>query len=417
MKRKLSIPLCLIVSSMLVVPMNACGKSEGDNVWRDGDPVIPAVQEAIYNYPSRDCEEYILKTSDFDELKSFYASDLSGNDLFLLNYGYQTPPYGSHNDNFKAHGNTVKFEFLGDNAYSSFEYIICDPELPPSPAIGSDPTADALSKSVYINLNCAALPNYDEQAGFSYRFGKHTDDNGGIQKFINIYNGDNCFATAYVHPYIEISSDWYKNYFNKNLVWGDSITDTANDYWTDAEPTITDVVAETFSAEEMARDDYKHVELNAKGDQLKQFVNGATEKTNLCLFDFQYELYRLSTGKYNYSANFYYLQNEPKVCAVYDMMIYDPNIGAYYDMPNADGTHAKTASISLHVKPLTDYTRGKAITLRFGTCDGAIKDKYINVYYGDECFATAYVSQAVNAPKNWYKSLFTENFLFPDATI
>ncbi len=55
--------------------------------------------------------------------------------------------------------------------------------------------------------------------GFKLEFGKSKDKIYGYDKYLNVYNGEECFATCYFDRGVRsIKEEWFQNYFTNNLI-------------------------------------------------------------------------------------------------------------------------------------------------------------------------------------------------------
>lgn len=154
--------------------------------------------------------EKLISTEEQAEITQFYKENLSDSNLYLLNYGYELCDANFHYYNvYRGTGNNKLFARMNFSLFDK-ELGVWAPQNKPS--------------GVNISLEfCMFIIPTESKAenGFKLEFGKSKDKFYGYNKYVNVYNGEECFATCYFDRGVRsIKEEWFQNYFANNLVWG-----------------------------------------------------------------------------------------------------------------------------------------------------------------------------------------------------
>lgn len=154
--------------------------------------------------------EKLIFTEEQDEITQFYKENLSDSNLYLLDYGYELWDANFHYYNvYRGTGNNKLFARMNFSLFDK-ELGVWAPQNKPS--------------GVNISLEfCMFIIPTESKAenGFKLEFGKSKDKFYGYNKYVNVYNGEECFATCYFDRGVRsIKEEWFQNYFANNLVWG-----------------------------------------------------------------------------------------------------------------------------------------------------------------------------------------------------
>lgn len=187
-----------------------CNDAEKDTInYTATAPVI------YYELDDSVKNEYVYKgygklifTEEQDEITQFYKENLSDSNLYLLNYGYELWDANFHYYNvYRGTGNNKLFARMNFSLFDK-ELGVWAPQNKPS--------------GVNISLEfCMFIIPTESKAenGFKLEFGKSKDKIYGYDKYLNVYNGEECFATCYFDRGVgSIEEEWFENYFTNNLI-------------------------------------------------------------------------------------------------------------------------------------------------------------------------------------------------------
>ena len=97
--------------------------------------------------------------------------------------------------------------------------------------------------------------------------------------------------------------------------------------------------------------------------------------------------------------------------------MYVAELGIEYDYINGEGGQPVSLALEIFIKPndnIDIYVIGsRSIRLRFGKLQGNMYlDKYINLYYLNDCFATCYYASEVKISERWFYQYFENYFVY-----
>ncbi len=191
---------------------SGCNDAEKDTInYTATAPVIYyELDDSVKNEYVYKGYEKLIFTEEQDEITQFYKENLSDSNLYLLNYGYELCDANFHYYNvYRGTGNNKLFARMNFSLFDK-ELGVWAPQNKPS--------------GVNISLEfCMFIIPTESKAenGFKLEFGKSKDKIYGYDKYVNVYNSEECFATCYFdRGEISIKEEWFENYFANNLVWG-----------------------------------------------------------------------------------------------------------------------------------------------------------------------------------------------------
>ncbi len=153
----------------------------------------------------------------YKDFSEYYVQNLKGNKLFLLNVSGESlsalPPYDRYGYAYfkNKQSNEIVVRELID--YYDEELGCADPDK--KGYLGWKPV------SVYIEIFIKPHEKTDTSE-LTFEFGKLEGD-VVYDKYINVYSGEECFATCYFYNRVFVSQEWLENYFKTNLIYGDDL--------------------------------------------------------------------------------------------------------------------------------------------------------------------------------------------------
>lgn len=187
-----------------------CNDAEKDTInYTATAPVIYyELDDSVKNEYVYKGYEKLIFTEEQDEITQFYKENLSDSNLYLLNYGYELWDANFHfYDIYRGTDNNKIFAFMRFRLFDK-ELGVWAPQNKPS--------------GVNISLEfCMFIIPTESKAenGFKLEFGKSKDKIYGYDKYLNVYNGEECFATCYFDRGVRsIKEEWFENYFTNNLI-------------------------------------------------------------------------------------------------------------------------------------------------------------------------------------------------------
>lgn len=187
-----------------------CNDAEKDTInYTATAPVIYyELDDSVKNEYVYKGYEKLIFTEEQDEITQFYKENLSDSNLYLLNYGYELWDANFHYYNvYRGTGNNKLFARMNFSLFDK-ELGVWAPQNKPS--------------GVNISLEfCMFIIPTESKAenGFKLEFGKSKDKIYGYDKYLNVYNGEECFATCYFDRGVRsIKEEWFENYFTNNLI-------------------------------------------------------------------------------------------------------------------------------------------------------------------------------------------------------
>lgn len=150
----------------------------------------------------------------FEEFFNYYDEVLKGSKLHFVERGYDMPMYiDPKSEFFTFYRNNETGELLAKEIY-----YIYDEEL------GTESDLDVCTgRLITLSFTILIKPIEKSTSELCFEFGKRTLNNRTIEKYINIYFGEECFATCYFSNHVNIPQEWYENYLKENLIYGDDL--------------------------------------------------------------------------------------------------------------------------------------------------------------------------------------------------
>lgn len=142
----------------------------------------------------------------FDEYVQYYFANFAGSNMYLFNYaesdwylvGWQ-PWFGF----YKKSGTS---DLIIEVSYAFYKN-----------ELGSEGSEDGsytgIKRSVFIDMLVKPISNY-KKSNFNFEFGKT-----GNRKYINVFLGDEGFATCYFSNCVPVQQEWWTNFITENLIW------------------------------------------------------------------------------------------------------------------------------------------------------------------------------------------------------
>ena len=212
MKKLVCVIIAFFTVSGVCIGAAGCNDAEKDTInYTATAPVIYyELDDSVKNEYVYKGYEKLIFTEEQDEITQFYKENLSDSNLYLLNYGYELCDANFHYYNvYRGTGNNKLFARMNFSLFDK-ELGVWAPQNKPS--------------GVNISLEfCMFIIPTESKAenGFKLEFGKSKDKIYGYDKYVNVYNSEECFATCYFdRGEISIKEEWFENYFANNLVWG-----------------------------------------------------------------------------------------------------------------------------------------------------------------------------------------------------
>lgn len=212
--------LCLCLTVVMLVfcfGFVGCEKKDDINYTAERpwiDPVYATLDDEERTLTVNGCK-LIKRCKSYIEFSEYYKEHLKGNRVYLLYRGNEVLPLTPYDEGcFDFSGNTETGEFIVEESYDYY-----DGELGSKLGDGKDGW-----KAVSVHLDILIKPT--GKLGISeltFEFGKKISHNGMPEKYINMYSGEECFATCYFNNYVYIPQEWYENYLKTNLIYGDDL--------------------------------------------------------------------------------------------------------------------------------------------------------------------------------------------------
>ncbi len=217
--------LCLTVL-MLVCCFGFIGCEKEDDInYTAEKPILNFETEWIeefdesenktYKYWTYKGFELVGRFNYYKDFSEYYSTNLKDNKLYLFSHPNEDlrpmPPDEQGGYNYfknKQTGEMIVFE-----CYKYYDS-----------SLGVIDCGEKAGCSTHILYFCIFIkPIESAKADLIFEFGKLTRANGSIEKYINVYSGEECFATCYFDNNVYISQEWYENYLKTNLVYGDEL--------------------------------------------------------------------------------------------------------------------------------------------------------------------------------------------------
>lgn len=210
MKKLTAVVITFVALFGVCFGVAGCNDAEKDTInYTATAPVIYyELDDSVKNEYVYKGYEKLIFTEEQDEITQFYKENLSDSNLYLLNYGYELWDANFHYYNvYRGTGNNKLFARMNFSLFDK-ELGVWAPQNKPS--------------GVNISLEfCMFIIPTESKAenGFKLEFGKSKDKIYGYDKYLNVYNGEECFATCYFDRGVRsIKEEWFQNYFTNNLI-------------------------------------------------------------------------------------------------------------------------------------------------------------------------------------------------------
>ena len=210
MKKLVCVIIAFFTVSGVCIGAAGCKNAENDalNYTATAPVIYYELDDSVKNEYVYKGYEKLIFTEEQDEITQFYKENLSDSNLYLLNYGYELWDANFHYYNvYRGTGNNKLFARMNFSLFDK-ELGVWAPQNKPS--------------GVNISLEfCMFIIPTESKAenGFKLEFGKSKDKIYGYDKYLNVYNGEECFATCYFDRGVRsIKEEWFQNYFANNLI-------------------------------------------------------------------------------------------------------------------------------------------------------------------------------------------------------
>ena len=212
MKKLVCVIIAFFAVSGVCIGAAGCNDAEKDTInYTATAPVIYyELDDSVKNEYVYKGYEKLIFTEEQDEITQFYKENLSDSNLYLLNYGYELWDANFHYYNvYRGTGNNKLFARMNFSLFDK-ELGVWAPQNKPS------------GVNISLEFCMFIIPTESKvENGFKLEFGKSKDKIYGYDKYLNVYNGEECFATCYFDRGVRsIKEEWFQNYFANNLVWG-----------------------------------------------------------------------------------------------------------------------------------------------------------------------------------------------------
>lgn len=171
----------------------------------------PVVEFIDIDYNTTNLDKNIkFESNEFDEFTEYYKENYLGSNIYLLEYGLKPQPWLYNANDFII--------------YDDGEFFIIENFAAYDEELGSKPTPPNLATGYWLSFSSIIiikpLKNISQQNALTFEFGNN--HNHYLNKYINIFVDNHCFATFYFNAEIPITQEWFENYLNENLIWGDT---------------------------------------------------------------------------------------------------------------------------------------------------------------------------------------------------
>lgn len=214
--------LCLTVS-MIVCCFGFLGCKNDGIEYTAKNPVFRYESE-VYEYGNGTGEQVRLTLKGctpvqnfkfYKDFSKYYVDNLKGSGMYLLSRDNEIPPLNPyHAGDFGFYRENESNDLI---IQESFDYY--DKELGSKPNGGKD---GVKAISVCFDVFIKSIKKI-EIGEIVLEFGKLENKFYSYEKFINIYFGEECFATCYYDNHVTIPREWYENYFKTYLIYGDNL--------------------------------------------------------------------------------------------------------------------------------------------------------------------------------------------------
>lgn len=211
--------VCVIIAFFTVsgVCVGAAGCKNAENDALNYTATAPAVYYEAYKNNNNETQytgyELLFSTEEQDVFTNYYRDNLHGSNLYLLNYGFELWDANFHfYDIYRGTDNNKIFALMRFRLFDN-ELGVWAPQNKPS------------GLNISLDFSMYIMPTESNDKGdFVLEFGKSKDKIYGYDKYLNVYNGEECFATCYFDRGVRsIKEEWFRNYFANNLIWGDGV--------------------------------------------------------------------------------------------------------------------------------------------------------------------------------------------------
>lgn len=151
----------------------------------------------------------------YKDFSQYYAGNLKGSNAYLLyrdNEVFPLTPY--EEGSFSFYREKVSGKIILNESYKYYDS-----------GLGSKPYEDKVPYdpvSLYIDIFIIAIDNVNLNE-LNFEFGKLENGFFDLHYYVNIYTGDECFATCFYDSYVKISREWFETYFKTHLISGDNL--------------------------------------------------------------------------------------------------------------------------------------------------------------------------------------------------
>ena len=202
---------------------SGCNK---DNIYYTAEkPVFQFKSVTLENYVQliEDGEMYwtlegcdpIKHFSFFKNFSEYYRENLTEDNAYLLYRDNENPPLTPYDEgSFSFYREKESGKLIMNESYDYY-----DSALGTKPYKGKIPYNPV---SLYLDIYIRAVDKADLN-GLLLEFGKLENRFYSYDKYINIYIGEECFATCYYNNQVNIPREWFENYFKTNLIYTDDL--------------------------------------------------------------------------------------------------------------------------------------------------------------------------------------------------
>ena len=216
LKKLIAILLTTLTAACIAVGFSGCKEEEDLYAGYKFTAEAPIIEDKTSKDPDlvewfNDTDEYDRDYYDyyyqyrFDEYVQYYFANFAGSGMYL---------FDCVESDWPCVGGTPWFGFYKNGTSDliiNVSYTIYKNEL------GSDGDPDGrytgLRRSVFIDILIKPISDY-KKSKFNFEFGKT-----GNRKYINVYLGDEGFATCYFENYVPVQQEWWTNFITENLIW------------------------------------------------------------------------------------------------------------------------------------------------------------------------------------------------------
>ncbi len=398
MKKRSKIIASVLAASLTLGGIVACSNSDQDTFE---DPIDYTVGQKIVTLESNSSEsQFKIKHSEnaFWSFLKYSVNESVNDELYVLNAYDKIYPISKFN--------CGHYELNGEDRIRE-QIAFADLQ------IGS--TAQNHYQKPALDLDFVFKP-IDTIGELTYEF--CTDD---ADKFINIYSGDECFATCTVKAYVPITEDWYRDYLSSHLI---KICDLVPNPTPDpVEPKEITAQAPAILWDDPWTDPaccgYKRKGIGSKFFETKNMYLNKFKNSKLFLLNYDFGNLQVD----NYRCLFYNHDGGDNNIEL-NISIYDPALGIA-----KKNDLWKSANFYCFIKPV-DYDESYDMSFDYGiyyrtdevsVINGKLRNKdldsieYVNIYLNGQAFCTCYIESFVDIPMQWYIDYFTSNLVYGDS--